>query len=417
MGTTEDPTNPTESDEQSSEDQREDRDSGDPDSTSHDHDHDHDDDRDRHRDSDDRDRERSRRSATRDRDRDRDRAHDDGGDRDGSSDQDRRDDRNRGDQDRGRDQNGDRKDDGDEAQPEEQFKGRDQAAPPDASDFVDIRQVDPGSEGDGGRFSAAGTFRVDCGTNADGSHRNSDNIVLGPGKRNAAQHVHDYVGTTATTFASSDEELRSTSTTCTNGDHSTYYWPVIRDLNSTGPDAFDDGGGLDGNFGSVLPAASVDLTFHGNPTDDVVAAPQGLRLATGDAKAGTNGEANANAQWTCTGFEDRTTTRYPLCPQGSSLVRILDFPSCWDGENTDSDDHRSHVAFPEEDGTCDGGTVPIPALRMTLTYDRPDGRAFALDSFPDQQHDPVTDHASSINLMPSRLMDRAVGCINDGQAC
>lgn len=187
------------SDERSSEDQRADRDSGDRDS----------------RDRDDRD-------------------SDDGGHRDGSSGNDRRDDRHRGDQDRGRDHHGDRNEDrnqdrrddgnedgdedGDEGQAEEQFKGRDQAARPDASDFVDIRQVDPGSEGDGGRFSAAGTFRVDCGTNADGSHRNSDNIVLGPGKRNAAQHVHDYVGTTATTFASSDEELRSASTTCTNGD-------------------------------------------------------------------------------------------------------------------------------------------------------------------------------------------------------
>lgn len=307
---------------------------------------------------------------------------------------------------------------GDDTGDDEQFKGRDQAAPPDASDFVDIREVEPGTgDGRGGRFSAAGTFRTDCGTNADGAHRNSDNIVLGPGKRNAAQHVHDYVGTTATTFASSDEELRSAETTCGNGDRSTYYWPVIRDLNATGPDAFDDGGGLDGNFGAVLPATSVDLTFHGNPTEEVVAAPDGLRLATGDAKAGTNGDENANARWTCTGFEDRTTTQYPLCPEGTDLVRLLDFPSCWDGQNTDSDDHRSHVAFPEEDGSCADGTEPIPALRMTLTYDRPDGRAFALDSFPEQQHAPETDHASSINLMPEDLMDRAVRCINDGQAC
>ncbi|PVZ08120.1 uncharacterized protein DUF1996 [Actinomycetospora cinnamomea] len=241
--------------------------------------------------------------------------------------------------------------------------------------------------------------------------------MLGPGKRNAAQHVHDYVGTTATTFASSDEELLSASTTCTNGDQSTYYWPVIRDLNSTGPDAFDDGGGLDGNFGAILPVTSVDLTYHGNPTEDVVAAPQGLRMPTGDAKAGTNGDENANAKWTCTGFEDRTTTQYPLCPEGSDLVRILDFPSCWDGENTDSEDHRSHLVFPEEDGSCAGGTQAVPALRMTLTYDRPDGRAFALDSFPEQQHDPATDHASSINLMSETLMDRAVDCINDGRTC
>jgi hypothetical protein len=54
---------------------------------------------------------------------------------------------------------------------------------------------------------------------------------------------------------------------------------------------------------------------------------------------------------------------------------------------------------------------------MTLTYARPDGRAFAVDSFPDQQHAPKTDHASAINLMPEELMNRAVRCINDGQTC
>ncbi|MHC1561950.1 DUF1996 domain-containing protein [Actinomycetospora sp. C-140] len=307
---------------------------------------------------------------------------------------------------------GDSDDSGDDAQ----SAGRDQASPPDDDDYVDITQVSPGADGKGGQFSPAGTFRTDCGRNADGAHRNSDNFVLAPGKRNGAQHVHDYVGTTAT-FDSSDDQLQSADTTCGNGDQSTYYWPVIRDLNGTGDDEDDDGGGKDGNEGSITAPSSVDLTFHGNPKEDVVAAPQALRLATGDAKAATEGDQNANAKWTCTGFEDRTTTKYPECPQGSRLVRILDFPSCWDGENTDSDDHRSHVAFPEEDGSCGEGTQPIPALRMTLTYDRPDGTDFAVDSFPDQQHDPKTDHASSINFMPKSLMNRAVRCINDGIAC
>ena len=58
----------------------------------------------------------------------------------------------------------------------------------------------------------------------------------------------------------------------------------------------------------------------------------------------TNGGANANAKWTCTGFENRITTKYPLCPRGSQTVRIADFPGCNDG-NTDSANHRTHLAF------------------------------------------------------------------------
>ncbi|MGH3937583.1 MAG: DUF1996 domain-containing protein, partial [Pseudonocardiaceae bacterium] len=216
---------------------------------------------------------------------------------------------------------------------------------------------------------------------------------------------------------STDESLHAAGTTCTNGDLSTYFWPVIRDTDGQGDDAEEDGGGLDGNVGEILDPAVVDLEFRGNPDDSVTAMPEGLEIITGDAKAGTNGDANAKAAWTCTGFEDRTTEQYPLCPQGSDLVRILDFPSCWDGENLNSANLRDHIAFPDGDGSCDGDTVAVPQLRMTLTYDRPDGNAFALDSFPEQQHNPITDHADFMNMMPDELMDLVVNCINNDQAC
>jgi hypothetical protein len=345
---------------------------------------------------------------------------DDGSGDDGDADSSSSDEEDRGadeqGQDDGRGESDDQDQGGDDDAEEVEFAGRDQASPPSDDDFVDITEVDPGSGGgQGGVFSEAGSFRTDCGTNA-GGNRNSDNLVLGPGKRNAAQHVHDYVGTTAS-FDSSDQDLRSAETSCANGDRSTYYWPVIRDLDGTGPDADEDGGGVDGNFGSIMSPKAVNLTYHGSAAGDVVKPPEGLRIPTGDAKAGTGDSGNANAQWTCTGFEDRTTTKYPLCPRGSDLVRVLDFPSCWDGENADSDDHRSHISFTEEDGSCAGDTEPIPALRMTLTYDRPDGRSFAVDSFPEQQHAPETDHASTINFMPDALLAEAVSCINEGQTC
>lgn len=51
------------------------------------------------------------------------------------------------------------------------------------------------------------------------------------------------------------------------------------------------------------------------------------------------------------------------CPDGIR-AEIL-FPSCWDGKNLDSDDHKSHVAFPSliQDGTCpDTHPVYLPIL-------------------------------------------------------
>jgi hypothetical protein len=146
--------------------------------------------------------------------------------------------------------------------------------------------------------------------------------------------------------------------------------------------------------------------------------PRFLRVITGNAKAATAEAANAKSAWSCTGFTNRVTTKYPLCPRGSQVVRTLDFPSCWDGENTDSADHRTHVAFPESgSGACPAGTKAIPQLHMRLTYRVPPGRSFALDSFPEQLHNPITDHGDFENLMPARLMSFAVNCINRDRNC
>lgn len=297
------------------------------------------------------------------------------------------------------------------------FPGRVKAGGPFPRDFVpveliapNIRQVALGSTG------SAGSFTSPCGTNVEG-HRNSDNFMVVPGKVNGAQHIHDYVGNLSTDAFSTDESLAAAGTTCTNGDKSTYFWPVLRSTGVQGIDANADGGGRDGNVGEILRPARAQLQFRGNPTERVTAMPPNLALMTGDATAATNGGGNAHAAWTCTGFEDHTTTKYPLCPQGSRLVRIVDFPSCWDGKNLDSANHRTHVLFPQQNGSCSAGRVTLPQLRITLIFDRPVGRGFAVDAFPDQQHNPVTDHADFMNLMPPAVMARAADCINTGRTC
>jgi hypothetical protein len=35
-----------------------------------------------------------------------------------------------------------------------------------------------------------------------------------------------------------------------------------------------------------------------------------------------------------------------VCPSGARLGAIISAPSCWDGKNLDSPNHRSHVAYP-----------------------------------------------------------------------
>ncbi|MFB8116165.1 DUF1996 domain-containing protein [Streptomyces sp. NPDC055962] len=315
------------------------------------------------------------------------------------------------------DQGGDGLEDGGQGQGGEQGQ---QGNGPEASDFVDIRSVRPGADRPRNRRGASrGTFSTDCGRNENGKF-NPDNVIAAPGVSNGAHHMHDYVGNQATDAFAGDDDLAGGGTTCRNrGDRSTYYWPVLRLQNGEDENDVDaDGGGKDQNTGEIQTPSQVTLRFVGSPAGKVTAMPRFLRIITGDAKSFTNGDANANASWSCTGFEDRQLAdKYPICPEGSQVVRSFAFQSCWDGKNTDSANHRTHVAFAQDDGRCPAGFRAIPQLVQRIVYDVPPGPGFAVDSFPEQLHKPGTDHGDFINVFDERLMKKVVSCINGGRKC
>jgi hypothetical protein len=307
------------------------------------------------------------------------------------------------------------------------------AAGPVAEDFIDINDVQPNSRGlqnglaANGDSGSTGSFTTDCGVNENNLF-NSDNLIAAPGVDNGAHHTHDYVGNQDNDAFSSDEDLANADTSCRNqGDKSTYYWPVLRLQDGSQEfDANDQGGGAEGNVGRILKPAQAEIRFVGNQQGDVVAMPKFLRIITGDAKSFVNGNANANSSWSCTGFEDRQVTdKYPLCPQGSQVVRTANFQSCWDGRNTDSANHRDHMAFVQQDGSCPNGFQAVPQLQIRLVYDIPtpvveNGQVrnpYAVDSFPEQLHKPITDHNDFINVMDEDLMNQVVECINSGEDC
>ncbi|MEU1262224.1 DUF1996 domain-containing protein [Streptomyces cellulosae] len=339
-------------------------------------------------------------------------------------------------------QNGDGQQDGDGQQGGQdqgqggQDGGRDQGGNggqagngPVAGDYVSIESVQPNvnkpqPSGD----TSTGTFTSECGVNANGVF-NSDNVIAAPGVSNGAHHFHDYIGNQATNAFVSDDELTRAETSCQDQrDKSSYYWPVLRLQNGTEEqDAQSPGGGIEGNTGEIVTPKDVTLTFVGNPKAKVTAMPRLLRIITGDAKSFVNGPANANASWSCTGFEDRQLKdKYPLCPEGSDVVRSFAFQSCWDGRNIDSANHRTHMAFTDAEGNCPAGFQPIPQLVQRIVYDvdapslEDGGKTvplFAVDSFPEQLHKPITDHGDFINVFEEDLMNEMVDCINEGRTC
>ncbi|MET9699888.1 DUF1996 domain-containing protein [Streptomyces sp. NPDC006529] len=290
---------------------------------------------------------------------------------------------------------------------------------PARSDFVAINTVRPNVRPPAASSRAStGSLTVNCGRN-ENRHLNPDNVIVAPGVGNGAHHMHDYVGNKTTDAFSTNKSLAAAGTTCTNGDQSTYYWPVLRLRDGRAEqDAKAPGGGQDANVGTILKPKQVTTEFKGSAAAKVTAMPRFLRIITGDAKAFTNGPANANASWSCTGFENRQLKdKYPICPKGSDVVRTFSFQSCWDGRNTDSANHRTHVAFAGKDGACPAGFKAIPQLVQRIVYGVAPGARFAVDSFPEQLHKPVTDHGDFINVMSDGLMANAVRCINGGRAC
>ena len=301
---------------------------------------------------------------------------------------------------------------------------------PVAADFVDITKVKANVRTPARSAKASkGSFVSKCGVNANKLY-NSDNVIVAPGVTNGAHHVHDYIGNQDNDAFSSDQDFAKAGTSCQNkGDKSSYYWPVLRVQDGT--KEFDNdklGGGAEGNTGRILTAKQATLDFVGSPRGKVVAMPKFLRIITGDAKAFVNGTANANASWSCTGFENKVQLKdkYPLCPRGSNVVRTFKFQSCWDGTNIDSANHRTHVAFADANGNCPTGFKAIPQLVQRLVYAvnapsvKNNGKTspfYALDGFPEQQHKPVTDHGDFIDVFDAKVMNKAVQCINTGRKC
>ncbi|WVQ72276.1 hypothetical protein IAR50_001826 [Cryptococcus sp. DSM 104548] len=111
----------------------------------------------------------------------------------------------------------------------------------------------------------------------------------------------------------------------------------------------------------------------------VRAFPDGLRMTSGDPTRRTyNGDADSKAiSYVCldydtshsgdTAWDQRNSFFEHNCPSG--MRAQVNFRSCWDGVNLDSDDHQSHMAWPS--GGVDGGDCPSthPVRLVSLFYE------------------------------------------------
>ncbi|KAF2730774.1 WSC-domain-containing protein [Polyplosphaeria fusca] len=123
-----------------------------------------------------------------------------------------------------------------------------------------------------------------------------------------------------------------------------------------------------GNLGGM----AIYYLYRGGPKNDKLRAfPPDFRMMAGDSlkRHETDDFAGRAVTHRCVGGNGPETKSLPNQPCDQIRAQIT-FPSCWDGKNTDSANHKTHVVYPKN-GNYNGGECPSshPVHLVTLFYE------------------------------------------------
>lgn len=172
----------------------------------------------------------------------------------------------------------------------------------------------------------------------------ADDPIVYPGQPGKS-HLHQFFGNTAANANSTYPSLRTTGeSTCENILNRSAYWiPAM----------------MNGK-GKVVRPDYVTIYYKRRPASDPECLhmslkgcrnlPRGLRYIFGYNM--TTNQPGSDFFFNCDG-PTATPGHYPdivaaakACPVGNRIGVIIGGPECWDGQNLDSPDHRSHMAYP-----------------------------------------------------------------------
>ena len=106
---------------------------------------------------------------------------------------------------------------------------------------------------------------------------------------------------------------------------------------------------------------------------------QGFRMVVGSPtySPADGSRGNAGLKFVC--LENKGTRfpelpNFPTGPCRGGIMTVHHFPSCWDGKNLDSPDHKSHVAYSNSGGlgtpNCPSThPVAIPQVMYEIMWD------------------------------------------------
>ncbi|KAI9506394.1 hypothetical protein BX070DRAFT_219863 [Coemansia spiralis] len=194
--------------------------------------------------------------------------------------------------------------------------------------------------------------------------------IVDPGT--VSGHVHKIVGGSGFSWKMDYADARaSTCSSCPiKQDLSNYWTPKLYFQNKNGtfvnvPTVGDSAADMNGGM-------TVYYLQRGPNPANLTAFPEGFRMLAGNPNKRTyDGDfASQAVSFACLGTSNAETNGFPNynCPGG--LRAQIFFPSCWDGVNLDSSDHRSHMAYPAT-GAYNSGTCPgsHPVQTVSIFYE------------------------------------------------
>lgn len=228
-----------------------------------------------------------------------------------------------------------------------------------------------------------GAFRFQCGP----SHQSYDDPLMYPGQPGAA-HLHQFFGNTKADAFSTYESLRTTGdSTCGSRVNRSAYWiPAM--MNGRGKVVRPDRVSI---YYKRIPAGDPGCTNGTTFPGGCQNIPRGLRMIFGQKMNGTGKSPNSawfncdSSDWTkpapgtSSAHFETIIEAAKNCPTGGGAYATNEFgyvifaPSCWDGVNLDSPDHRSHLSYGGygNDGkwSCDAAhPVGIPTFTLGAWY-------------------------------------------------
>ena len=228
------------------------------------------------------------------------------------------------------------------------------------------------------------------------SHRLHDDPIVFPGQPHAA-HGHDFFGNITTDANSTAESLLAGGTTCDPvTDRSSYWAPTL--YNAVGQEV------------AIEKATFYYLVNIDNPAS-LQPYPVGLKVIAGNPKATTPEQAE-HIKWSCLGANNSSTGDFATCPADSKLELLVNYPDCWNGQDLDSANHKSHMAY-SAGGACPAThPVAVPALQFKLRYVTSGEAGMKLSSGAG-----YTAHADFFNAWETAAQENRLQCLRELIKC